>query len=30
VLLIRTPGGYRGVLADNLTAQSPPVPEVRS
>lgn len=30
VLLIRTPGGYRGVLADNLTAQSPPVPEAAS
>ena len=30
VLLIRTPGGYRGVLADNLIAQSPRVPEVRS
>lgn len=29
VLLIRTPEGYRGVMADNLTAQSPLVPEVR-
>jgi hypothetical protein len=30
VLLIHTPGGYRGVLADNLTTQSPPVPEATS
>lgn len=30
VLLIRTPGGYWGVLADNLTTQSPPIPEVTS
>jgi hypothetical protein len=30
VLLIRTPGGYRGVLADNLTVRSPPAPDAAS
>ena len=29
VLLIHTPEGWRGVLADNLAAQSPPVQEVK-
>ncbi len=30
VLLIRTPGGYRGVLADNLAVRSPPAPQAAS
>jgi hypothetical protein len=30
VLLIRTPGGYTGVLADNLTERSPPTPQAAS